>query len=53
MTPQNLAILRGPRSFNREKADPSPSDRRQSRTVLTLILGAPEGEPQGFALMKK
>jgi hypothetical protein len=38
-------IGRGPRSINREKADPSPSDRRQSHTVLTLILGAPNVAP--------
>lgn len=51
MTPQNLSILRGPRFFDREKADPSPSDRRQSRTILTLILGALESAPQRFALV--
>ena len=50
MTPQNLSILRAPRSLYREKADPSPSDRRQSRTVLTLNLGALESAPQRFAL---
>jgi len=42
--------LRGPRPTVREKADPSPSHRRQSRTVLTLILGALESAPQRFAL---
>ena len=50
LAPQTLPILRGPRFFEWEKADPSPSDRRQSRTILTLILGALDSAPQRFAL---